>query len=281
MTARNSKQRVRTRAERLEARVTAEQKNLFQRAAKLQGRTLTDFVVASVHEAAVRTIADMRTIRLSAEESRTFADALLNPREPGERLRASAVAISKPSAVGGRSCTAPYDEALGGHHDRAGFSSGVEALDRYFRTQAGQDARRRIASCFVLVRPPDLHPAGYYTISATSIALADLPPDIAKRLPQYPTVPATLMGRLAIDVRYRGQKLGELLLFDAFARALRSEIASFAFIVDAKDEAARRSIHYRFLPPSDGNQCLPIAKILDCSLIATVVALPSSPHRQR
>ena len=78
------------RAERLEARVSHDQKALFQRAAELQGRTLTDFVVASLQEAAVRTIEEMQLIRLSAEDSRAFADALLNPRTPNERLRAAA-----------------------------------------------------------------------------------------------------------------------------------------------------------------------------------------------
>jgi uncharacterized protein (DUF1778 family) len=78
------------RNERLEARVSAEQKDLFQRAAELQGRTLTDFVIASVHEAAVRTIRDMEAIRLNARESRAFAEAILNPRQPTQRLTAAA-----------------------------------------------------------------------------------------------------------------------------------------------------------------------------------------------
>lgn len=80
----------RARDERLEARVSREQKALFQRAAELQGRTLTDFVIGSLHEAAVRTIEGMQAARLTAEESRAFADAVLNPREPSERLRAAA-----------------------------------------------------------------------------------------------------------------------------------------------------------------------------------------------
>jgi len=78
------------RGERLEARISRDQKALFQRAAELQGRTLTDFVVASVHEAAIRTIEDIQIIRLSEEDSRRFADALLNPRMPDEGLRAAA-----------------------------------------------------------------------------------------------------------------------------------------------------------------------------------------------
>jgi uncharacterized protein (DUF1778 family) len=78
------------RDERLEARVSRDQKALFQRAAELQGRTLTDFVIASVHDAAVQVIAESRAIRLNAEESRAFAEALLNPREPNARLKAAA-----------------------------------------------------------------------------------------------------------------------------------------------------------------------------------------------
>ena len=78
------------RGERLEARIPAEQKALIQRAAELQGRTLTDFVIASAHEAAVRAIDAVDTIRLNEAESRAFAESLLDPREPTERLRAAA-----------------------------------------------------------------------------------------------------------------------------------------------------------------------------------------------
>jgi uncharacterized protein (DUF1778 family) len=83
-------QAARVRAERLEARISRDQKELLQRAADLQGRTLTDFVVSSAQEAAVRTIEQMQIIKLSLEDSRAFAEALLNPRKPSERLRAAA-----------------------------------------------------------------------------------------------------------------------------------------------------------------------------------------------
>lgn len=78
------------RVERLEARVSRDQKALFQRAAELQGRTLTDFVVSTLQDAAVRTIEEMQIIRLSAEDSRAFAEALLHPRTPNEKLHAAA-----------------------------------------------------------------------------------------------------------------------------------------------------------------------------------------------
>ncbi|MGO8955375.1 MAG: DUF1778 domain-containing protein [Rhodomicrobium sp.] len=75
---------------RLEARLTSEQRQLFQRAADLQGRSLTDFVIAAVHEKAVQTIESMEIIRLNAEESLKMAEAILNPREPNDRLREAA-----------------------------------------------------------------------------------------------------------------------------------------------------------------------------------------------
>ena len=85
-----SQTRSKPRSERLEARISQEQKALFQRAAELQGRTLTDFVISSVHAAAVRAVEDMQVIRLGAKDSRAFAEALLRPREPNARLRAAA-----------------------------------------------------------------------------------------------------------------------------------------------------------------------------------------------
>ena len=123
-------------------------------------------------------------------------------------------------------------------HDRAAFACGVEALDRYLRVQAGQDVRRRVATCFVLVGDGDPVPRGYYTLAAATVALSELPPALAKRLPRYPLVPAALMGRLAVAARHRGQGHGERLLLDALARTLRSEIATLALLVDAKDDAA-------------------------------------------
>lgn len=128
---------------------------------------------------------------------------------------------------------------LGPQHDRTAFESGVDPLDRYFRVQAGQDARKRMAAPFVLVLPDGMI-AGYYTLSATAVNLAELSAQIVRKLPRYPLIPATLLGRLAVDRRHQGKGYGRFLLADALYRSLRSEIASFAVIVDAKDEAARR-----------------------------------------
>jgi GNAT superfamily N-acetyltransferase len=142
-------------------------------------------------------------------------------------------------------------EALGRQHDRNSFASGVEPLDRYFRTQAGQDARKNMAAPFVLVLPDGVI-AGYYTLSATAVRLGDLPNQTTRKLPRYPLVPATLLGRLAVDHRYRGKGYGRFLLADALFRSASSEIASFAVIVDAKDDDARRFYEREsFLPFPD------------------------------
>jgi GNAT superfamily N-acetyltransferase len=82
--------------------------------------------------------------------------------------------------------------------------------------------------------------AGYYTLSSTSVQLAELPVQTVCKLPRYPLVPATLLGRLAVDRRQQGKGYGRFLLADALYRAARSEIASFAVIVDAKNDSARR-----------------------------------------
>lgn len=133
----------------------------------------------------------------------------------------------------------PRIEVLAAHHDRSTFECGVEALDHYFQTRVGQDARKRVAAPFVLVMP-DGNVAGYYTLSATAVRLPDLPEATTTKLPRYPLIPATLLGRLAVDRRHRGRGFGRFLLADALHRSVRAEIASFAVIVDAKDESARR-----------------------------------------
>lgn len=142
-------------------------------------------------------------------------------------------------------------EILGPHHDRSGFESGLEPLDRYFRIQAGQDARKNMAASFVLVLP-DGTAAGYYTLSSTSVNLAELPEQVARKLPRYPLVPATLLGRLAVDRRQQGKGYGRFLLADALYRIVKSEIASFAVVVEAKDDDARRFYEREsFLPLPD------------------------------
>jgi GNAT superfamily N-acetyltransferase len=156
-------------------------------------------------------------------------------------------------------------EPLGDEHDRSGFRSGSAALDRYFQTQASQDLRRRIATCFVAVSRSAGDIAGYYTLTATSVALSDLSPAIVKKLPRYPVVPAALLGRLAVAQSHQGRGLGGVLLADALKRSARTELGVFAMVVDAKDESARRFYeHFGFtLLSGEGKRLfLPISDAL-------------------
>lgn len=156
-------------------------------------------------------------------------------------------------------------EPLSGDHDRSQFLSGSEALDRYFREQASQDIKRRIATCFVAVPSDAQDVAGYYTLTATGIALSVLSPEIVKKLPRYPVVPAALLGRLAVGRHYQGQGLGSVLLADALKRTARAELGVFAMVVDAKDAAAQRFYErYGFtrLPGEARRLCLPITAAL-------------------
>lgn len=135
----------------------------------------------------------------------------------------------------------PIFEPLGGAHDRAAFSCGVEALDRYLKQQASQDARNHIAAPFVVHADASTRIIGYYTLSAFTIEPAELPAELAKRLPRYEQLPAVLIGRLAVDRDFAGQGWGTLLLMDALQRSLDQSrhLGAMAVVVDAKDERAR------------------------------------------
>ncbi|MBK6742652.1 MAG: GNAT family N-acetyltransferase [Hydrogenophilales bacterium] len=159
---------------------------------------------------------------------------------------------------------APFRLALlDAAHDRAVFNCDSEPLNRYLHEQVTQDVRRRVAACFVALAE-GRRIAGYYTLASASLLLADLPASTAKKLPRYPTVPAVRMGRLAVDQAFKGQGLGGALLADALDRAARSEIAAYAMMVDAKDEAAVAFYrHHGFiaLPDSPRTLLLPLATV--------------------
>lgn len=154
-----------------------------------------------------------------------------------------------------------------GKHDRAVFSCGIEALDSYFRERASRDVRNKIAAVFVLV--PKAKPgqvAGYYALSSQEIDIRDLPPDLTRRIGKYSRIPATLIGRLAVDLSFQGQGLGEVLLVDALRRSLAAShsVASFAVLVDAKGEyAARFYRKYGFLPLAGKRMFLPMRTVED------------------
>jgi ribosomal protein S18 acetylase RimI-like enzyme len=156
-------------------------------------------------------------------------------------------------------------EPLGEKHDRVAFSCGVEVLDSYLHRQAGQDARKRAAAPFVAT-PDGRTIAGYYTLSQYAIGLDAIPDEVAKRLPKYPMVPATLLGRLAVSSEFRGQGLGETLLMDALHRSLTSskQVASAGIMVDSKDESGAafyRKYGFIELPKIERRLFLPMGTV--------------------
>ncbi len=134
-------------------------------------------------------------------------------------------------------------------HERAEFACGVPALDDYLRQFAEQHRRRGISSVYVLTdtaRPERI--LGYYTLSAAEVDAVRLTEAERKKLPRYP-VPCFRMGRLACRVDEQGRGLGKLLLGCAVDRCLKAkqQVAAYALIVDAKNEAAKAFyLHFGF-----------------------------------
>lgn len=122
--------------------------------------------------------------------------------------------------------------------NRNKFDCGSVPLNNYLQQQVSQDIKRCIASCFTMIDENQTI-LGYYTLASTSIPLIELPDHLKKKLPRYPSVPAVLLGRLAIDNQVKGSGLGKALLGNALKRIIRSEIAAYALIVDAKDQNAK------------------------------------------
>jgi ribosomal protein S18 acetylase RimI-like enzyme len=135
--------------------------------------------------------------------------------------------------------------------DAAAFHCGKPPLDDYVQKYASQDVRRNVARVFVAT--PEEHPrrlAGYFTLSAGSVACSDLPDALARKLPRYP-VPVALIGRLAVDTSVQGQGVGSILLADACRKVAEAGIilGVAGVIVDAKDTAAAAFYrHFGFAP---------------------------------
>ena len=145
------------------------------------------------------------------------------------------------------------------HHDRAGFTCGVPALDDYLKRFALQQRRKGVSAVHVLVDSDDPERIlGFYTLSAAQLDAAELGVADRARLPRYP-VPCFRMGRLACRSDHRGQGLGKLLIGCAVMRCLEAakQVAAFALMVDAKDAAAKAFYeHYGFTPCADAPMTL-------------------------
>ncbi len=130
-----------------------------------------------------------------------------------------------------------FSEALK-KHDRSNFTSGNEKIDLYFRATVSQDIKRRYAACYVLIEQDSGLLAGFYTLSSSAIPLTEIPLELTKKLPRYPSVPAVLIGWLGRDLNFHGQDIGSLLIYDAIARVASSPAGAYAIFADAIDDAA-------------------------------------------
>ncbi|OWY65926.1 GNAT family N-acetyltransferase [cyanobacterium TDX16] len=160
-------------------------------------------------------------------------------------------------------------------HNRAAFCCGKDSLDNYIRKQASQDVSKRVSTVFVLVDSPQTDIIGYYTLSSYTVELSELDNSFAKRLPHYPLLPATLLGRLGIDRNYRGQHLGELLLINALERALSAtlQVASLAVVAEALDEQAvtfYQKYGFQVFKQHSMTLCLPMKTVEElCQMLNT------------
>lgn len=137
-------------------------------------------------------------------------------------------------------------------HDRNSFDCGEEALNRFLRELARQDADRDLGVTFVAVAEVDETTIlGYYTLAMSEVERLIVP---QTNLPPERPVPVALLGRLAVDRRAQGHGLGERLLFDALGRAqqVSSNMGAFAVVVNALNEDVRRFYaRYGFQPLRD------------------------------
>lgn len=157
-------------------------------------------------------------------------------------------------------------QALTSAVDRTNFSCSNEILDTYFRTQASQDIKKRVAMCYVSIDVATDLVRGFYTLSNCSILSEDVPEEVRKRFPKsYESLPTTLISRLAIDQDHQGQGLGQTLLVDAMLRCLdiTKTLGSIAVVVDPIDENAVTFYQkYGFiLLPGSGRMFLPMKTI--------------------
>lgn len=157
--------------------------------------------------------------------------------------------------------------ALHSTHKKDKFSCGQERLDQYLHTQATQDIRRKLSACFVIEEPDTKKIKGYYTLANTSIDKQLIPANALKKIsPPYKSLPATLLGRLAVDLHFQGKGLGALLLVDALKRSFQvaaHSIGSCAIIVDPIDSKAIEFYKkYGFiLLPDSGKLFLPMETV--------------------
>ena len=161
-------------------------------------------------------------------------------------------------------------ELLNSALNKKDFRCGKEMLDNYLHSQASQDVKRKL--CVVFAMFEDTTIKGYYTLSNASIPAELMPETVRKKMPRsYEALPVTLLGRLAIDVKFKGQGLGGIILLDALKRSFdiaNKSLGSIGVIVDPLDDDAI-AFYEKFgfiLLPDSGKMFLPMADIAQLGL---------------
>jgi len=128
---------------------------------------------------------------------------------------------------------------LGSHHDRAAFSCGQDSLDDFIKTKARKERDLGYCAIFVMAETPESREiCGFYTISPHSISLTGISEEEKKKLPKYPEIPVTIIGRLARSSSLIGKNCGEILLLNALETISNATAPGYAVVVDAIDDKA-------------------------------------------
>jgi len=159
-------------------------------------------------------------------------------------------------------------EGLNQKHRKNEFSCGKESLDDYLHFQVNQDIKRKLSACFVMTDKDTGLIKGYYTLANNSIPPGLVPADLHKKLPKaYISIPTTLLGRLAVDKRFQGQRVGKILLIDALKRSYDTAktMGSFAVVVDPLDIDAENFYEkYGFIRLPDSKKMFLPMKTIGC-----------------
>ncbi|WP_245872528.1 GNAT family N-acetyltransferase [Avibacterium endocarditidis] len=111
-------------------------------------------------------------------------------------------------------------------------------MEKYFRQYASQDVKKGLAKCFVLIDHKQAEIIGYYTLSALSVSVSDIPQERVNKGIPYPNIPSVLIGRLAIDDRFQKQGYGKFLVVDAIYKIKNTNIGAAILVVEEKDDNA-------------------------------------------
>jgi hypothetical protein len=171
-------------------------------------------------------------------------------------------------------------------HDATAFSSGMASIDKYIKNQAPREMINHVSLVFVLTEANNIIRA-YYSLSGLSVVFANLQEKVQKKLPKYPQMSATLLGRLGVDRKYSAElqdrlgekpRLGEFLLLDAQSKSLQGAMTTAGaalMIIDAErptDEEMANGIHdplgfytqYGFAPfPGNKRRVFKLTRVIE------------------